>query len=163
MPNDQPRRSDRLLSGVPEGLDAMVLAQLVAEAGSPGTHGTTAGAGVLVHIARDDRRLDALEQALQFFAPDVKVIPFPAWDTVPYDRVGPNAEIVARRITALSKFALAANRKEPTIVLTTINAVLQRVPPRAFIKQSLKPMAADQRVDRAKLLERLEQAGYTRS
>ncbi|MEQ1712146.1 MAG: transcription-repair coupling factor, partial [Hyphomicrobium sp.] len=59
--------------------------------------------------------------------------------------------------------ALAANRKEPTIVLTTINAVLQRVPPRAFIKQSLKPMAADQRVDRAKLLERLEQAGYTRS
>ncbi len=170
MTTDAMSRSDILLSGVPEGLDALVLVQALR--GGRALH-TPAGGGdeamavstspaLLLHIARDDRRLDALERQLGFFAPDAKVISFPAWDTVPYDRVGPNPEIVARRITALSKLALASG-KEPTIVLTTVNAVLQRVPPRHFIRQSLKPMAAGQRVDRTRLVERLEQAGFTRS
>ena len=59
----------------------------------------------------------------------MRVITFPAWDTVPYDRIGPNSEIVARRIAALARLALTT-RKDPTIVLTTVNAILQRVPPR---------------------------------
>ena len=67
----------RIIAGVPEGLDALVLAQLVNEAQS----GSSPGA--LLHVARDDRRLEALEQALSFFAPQVRVVTFPAWDTVP--------------------------------------------------------------------------------
>ena len=81
----------RIIAGVPEGLDALVLAQLVNEAGSE------KGPGTLLHVARDDRRLEALEQALSFFAPNVRVITFPAWDTVPYDRIGPHSDIVAKR------------------------------------------------------------------
>ena len=84
-------RHDLILSGVPEGLDALVLSQLVREPLSDGSP------GLVLHLARDDRRLDALETALKFFAPDAKVIAFPAWDTVPYDRVGPNADIVAQK------------------------------------------------------------------
>ena len=61
----------------------------------------------MLHVARDDRRLEALEQALSFFAPQVRVITFPAWDTVPYDRVGPHSDIVARRMATLAKLALA--------------------------------------------------------
>ena len=160
MPPTTPHH-DLVLSGVPEGLDALVLAHAVAGAATKDTAGTTL-AGTVLHIARDDRRLDALERALAFFAPDVKIVPFPAWDTVPYDRVGPNAEIVAKRITALAKLALSS-RKEPTVVLTTVNAILQRVPPHSFIRQSLKPLAAGQRVDRTRLIERLERAGFTRS
>ena len=116
-------RTDLIQSGVPEGLDALVLARLVDEAAD----GAQAQ-GLLVHITRDDRRLDELEQQLKFFAPKVRVVSFPAWDTVPYDRVGPNADIVAKRITALSRLVLSS-RNEPVIVLTTVNAVLQRVPP----------------------------------
>ncbi|HEV3175500.1 MAG TPA: transcription-repair coupling factor, partial [Stellaceae bacterium] len=116
--------SERVITGVPEGLDALVLAQLTAEAG----HGSTPG--TLLHVARDDRRLDALERSLAFFAPQVRVVSVPAWDTVPYDRVGPNADIVAKRIAALAKLSLST-RKHPTVVLTTVNAILQRVPPSA--------------------------------
>src|ERR1700694_2886326 len=112
-------RAERTITGVPEGLDALVLARLAAEAGSG------AAPGALLHVARDDRRLDALERALAFFAPQVRVVSFPAWDTVPYDRVGPNADIVAKRIAALARLGLAA-RKHPTVVLTTVNAVLPR-------------------------------------
>ncbi|WP_072377913.1 transcription-repair coupling factor [Hyphomicrobium sp. NDB2Meth4] len=144
------------IAGVPEGLDALVLAQLVGEAAAEKAPGT------VLHIARDDRRIEALEQGLSFFAPQVKVITFPAWDTVPYDRVGPMADIVAKRMATLAKLALAS-RKHPTIVLTTVNAVLQRVPPRAFIKQTTKAMAAGQRVDMARLTQRLARMGYTRA
>ncbi len=71
----------------------------------------------------------------------MRVITFPAWDTVPYDRVGPDSDIVARRIAALAKLALTT-RKHPTIVLTTVNAIVQRVPPRSFIKRTIKTHGA---------------------
>ena len=146
--------SGQTLSGVPEGLDALVLAGLVQEGGKAD--------GLAVHIARDDRRLAALEAGLAFFAPAVRVISFPAWDTVPYDRVGPNVDLVAKRITALSKLSLGG-RKGATVVLTTANAIVQRVPPRSFIRNALKQMAAGQRIDMARLVKRLTLAGYTRT
>jgi len=147
---------DTVLSGVPEGLDAIVLARLATEAS------TGAGSGIVLHVARDDRRLDVLENALRFFAPKVRVIAFPAWDCVPYDRIGPNPVIVARRITALVKLVLAS-RKEPTVVLTTVNAVLQRLPPREFLRNSLKQIAPGQRIDMGRLVARLERGGFTRA
>ena len=167
-------RTDITLAGVPEGLDALVLAQLAREAGQDGTP------GVVLHVARDDRRAEALETALAFFASRPRVAPgtpqggrdaqgealrvisFPAWDTVPYDRVGPNPDIVARRITALARLVVGA-RKEPTIVVTTVNAVLQRLAPRAFIRSSIKQMAPGQRIDMARLARRLSLAGYVRT
>jgi len=149
-------RTDLIHAGVPEGLDALVLARLVGE----GAQGEKQG--LLVHVARDDRRIEALEGQLKFFAPKVRVVAFPAWDTVPYDRVGPNADIVARRITTLSRLVLGS-RAEATIVLTTVNAVLQRVPPRTFIRNSMKSLSPGQRSDMNRLVKRLELAGFTRT
>jgi transcription-repair coupling factor (superfamily II helicase) len=144
------------ISGVPEGFDGRVLADITKAAHSdsiPGLH---------LHIARDDRRLEQLEAALTFFAPDLKVAAFPAWDTVPYDRTSPNSEIVAKRITALGRLVIGT-RKEPMIVLTTVNAVLQRLPPRSFIRSAFKPIAPGQRVDMAELVRRLEAYGFRRA
>jgi transcription-repair coupling factor (superfamily II helicase) len=154
LPDTKPTHT--LLTGVPEGFDARVIADITKAAqrgDQPALH---------LHIARDDRRLDQLESGLAFFAPDVKVISFPAWDTVPYDRTGPNAEIVAKRITALGKLVIGA-RKEPTVVVTTVGATLQRVPPRAFIRSAFKPIAPGQRMDMAQLIRRLESYGFQRS
>ncbi|MFO7804245.1 MAG: hypothetical protein R6V30_01070, partial [Paracoccaceae bacterium] len=52
----------------------------------------------VVHVARDDKRLAAMQAALRFFAPDVPVFTFPAWDCLPYDRVSPNPDISAQRL-----------------------------------------------------------------
>jgi transcription-repair coupling factor (superfamily II helicase) len=147
------------LTGVPEGHDALVLGRMALAAAARGT----GEAPLLVHVARDDRRLEALASGIAFFTPAVKTIAFPAWDTVPYDRIGPHAEIIARRITTLSRLAITTTRKDPTILLTTANAIIQRVPPRAFVKQALRPLAAGQRVDMNRLITRLSQAGYLRT
>jgi transcription-repair coupling factor (superfamily II helicase) len=141
------------LSEVPDALVPRVLGQLVTEA---------EGTQLLLHVARDDRRLEALAEGLAFYAPQVRLIAFPAWDTVPYDRIGPNSEIVARRMAALARLA-AAPLRGPTLLLTTVNAILQRVPARQFIRRSLKNIAAGQRIDRNELIGRLDLLGYQRT
>ena len=153
--NDTAKRAKahELLTGVPDGFTPFVLARLAQEPGAP---------QLFLHVARDDRRLEALAEGLKFAAPQMRVIQLPAWDTVPYDRIGPNAEIVATRIASLARLAAAA-RKGATVVLTTVNAVLQRVPPRDFIRQSLKTIAPGQRIDMNRLMQRLNLAGYQRT
>ena len=145
-----------IASGVPEGLDALLLGELARQ--------TPRGAPIL-HIARDANRLVTLEDALAFFAPDVTVLTFPAWDGVPYDRVAPNADTIARRIATLSELTHreTAGNKSSLIVLTTVNAVVQRVPPRAFIAASSMRLAAGNAVSMQELVECLEVSGYGRA
>jgi transcription-repair coupling factor (superfamily II helicase) len=105
------------LAGAPQGVDARALAAL-------------AGAGrQVIHVAREGGRIAPLIDALHFFAPDARVLECPAWDCLPYDRASPAPEIVARRIATLAALADLAP-ETPVIVLTTVNAALQRVLPR---------------------------------
>ena len=145
-----------IASGVPEGLDALLLGELARQ--------TPRGAPIL-HIARDANRLVTLEDAFAFFAPDVTVLTFPAWDGVPYDRVAPNADTIARRIATLSELTHreTAGNTSSLIVLTTVNAVVQRVPPRAFIAASSMRLAAGNAVSMQELVERLEVSSYGRA
>ena len=152
-------RGAAIASGVPEGLDAAVLGALARHlAGSKACR-------PILHIARDGQRLATFKDALQFFAPDVKRLSFPAWDGVPYDRAAPNAEIIARRVATLAE--LAEHRggadETPLIVLTTVNAVLQRVPSHDFFAASMQPLAPGNAVSMAELIERLEHVGYGRA
>ena len=80
-----------LLAGVPDNAAALVLAEMARQTGD------------VLHICRDDTHLSALIDRLAFFAPDLDALPFPAWDTVPYDRVSPNTDVVARRLETLSR------------------------------------------------------------
>ena len=151
---------DRLLagqraiaSGVPEGLDAVLLGELA-------RHGNAS----ILHVARDGQRMATLEDAIRFFAPDVPVLSFPAWDSVPYDRVGPNAEIIADRIETLSALAhREVGADEPLVLLTSVNAAIQRVPPRELIAASSLRLRAGNVLNMGKLVERLESAGYVRA
>ena len=79
-----------------------------------------------------------------------------------YDRTSPNAEIVSRRITTLGRLAIGG-RKKPTLIITTVNAILQRVPPRSFVRGAVKSIVPGQRLDPADLVKRLGAYGYDRS
>ena len=107
-----------IFTNCPDGLDALVIADLAKALAAK----TRERAAALLHIARDGPRSAALEAALAFFAPEIEVLSFPAWDCQPYDRVSPNAAIVARRMVTLSRLATTKGGDRPRIVLTTVNA-----------------------------------------
>ena len=117
------------LAGVADGAEGLVISDLArAVAARPKPPATS-----LLVVCRDGPRMAALSRALAFFAPEVSLLEFPAWDCLPYDRVSPHAGFVAQRMTALSQLARLKGRDRPSILLTTVNAALQRVPARDFV------------------------------
>ncbi len=117
---EDPGRLD--LVGAPEGFDALVMANIV-----------KARKGLSVFVARDGARLSAFTDAFRFFASQVEVLTFPAWDCLPYDRIGPSAGVAAQRMTTLSRLAAGLDDK-PRLLVTSVPALVQRVPPQAAIK-----------------------------
>ncbi|RNF34209.1 transcription-repair coupling factor [Paracoccus methylarcula] len=147
--------SDQLiLSGAPEGYDAALIAR---EAARPEN-----GGAPVIHIARDDRRMAAMRATLGFLAPDLTVLDFPAWDTTPYDRVSPAPAIQAARMATLAGLAQGAVRG-PFVLLTTLNAVLQRVPARELVGGASFAARVGDRIDEAGLRDFLIRMGFVQS
>ena len=93
------------LGGVPDGYEAVVLAEALSELCGREDNPT------LVFIARDGQRAADVETAFEFFAPWADVLHVPAWDCLPYDRVSPSNEALAKRISALAQLAGRADSK----------------------------------------------------
>jgi transcription-repair coupling factor (superfamily II helicase) len=146
-----PPRARLAISGAPEGHDALVLGGLVAAGTVPS----------LLHVCRDDGRMARTKSALAFFHPGLEVLTLPAWDCLPYDRVSPNAEIVSRRIDTLTR--LAGGKAAPRVVLTTVNAVIQRVPPRALFADRVLRIGAGGKLPLDRLAGFLGNNGYGRT
>ncbi len=150
-------RRSTVLSGVPDGFDGRVVADLA-------TLSAKNGRPFLLVVARDGQRMADLEQAIAFFAPAQEVLSFPAWDCMPYDRVSPNAAVVSRRMAALAKLATyKAEAGRALVVLTTVNAIVQRVPRRADVARQSLAIAPGSRLPMEKLVGWLEDNGFMRT
>ncbi|MDP3783462.1 MAG: transcription-repair coupling factor [Sphingopyxis sp.] len=114
----------------------------------------------LVYVATDDAAMQAIADAAPFFAPDLIVYRFPAWDCLPYDRAGPSMRVSADRLATLS--ALQAAPKRAELVLTTVAAITQRTLTPFRIRQLATTLAAGQRIDRDALAELLVSNGFSR-
>ena len=114
-----------------------------------------------MHVARDDKRLAAMQAALAFLAPDVPVFVFPAWDCLPYDRVSPNTDLSAARMATLA--ALAHDMPDQFVLLTTLSAATQRVPARALLREAAFTAKVGSRIDENALRAFLVRMGFTQS
>jgi transcription-repair coupling factor (superfamily II helicase) len=143
-----------ILSGAPEGYDAALIAR---EAARPENNGKP-----VIHIARDDRRMAAMRAALAFLAPGLAVLDFPAWDTTPYDRISPSPDIQAARMATLAGLAQGAVKGQ-FVLLTTLNAVMQRVPARSLVAGASFAARVGDRIDEGGLRDFLVRMGFTQS
>lgn len=147
--NTPPERTT--LFGVPEGYDSVFLA---AEARKR--------RGTVLHIASDDNRFEEIYEGLRFFAPDVEVLRFPAWDCLPYDRVSPTSDVMGQRLQTLTRLlALPAGRA--CVVLATVGATVQRVAPRSVLANASFSVRKGGTLDQKKLLSFLGANGYHRT
>ena len=147
---DDPGRLD--LVGAPEGFDALVLADVV-----------KARKGLSVFVARDASRLSAFVDAFRFFATNVEVLTFPGWDCLPYDRIGPSAGAAAQRMATLSLLANGLDEKTPRLLVTTVPALIQRLPPISSVKRASYSARAGNTVEIADLEAYFAVNGYQRA
>jgi transcription-repair coupling factor (superfamily II helicase) len=147
------------IANVAEGAEGLIISDLArAVAARPKKPAIS-----LAVICRDGPRMQQLARALEFFAPDLPVMQFPAWDCQPYDRVSPHGGILAQRMTTLARLSRLAGSDKPLIVLTSVNAIVQRVPPREKVAAQALSVAPGHVVPMDSIVAWLEHNGYTRS
>ncbi|WP_251450448.1 transcription-repair coupling factor [Microbacterium sp. Marseille-Q6648] len=105
-----------------EGLDAPLLAALVERRGGAGRP------PALLAVAPTGRRAEALGPALEALLPGAQVMHFPAWETLPHERLSPSAETVGRRLEILAAIA-AWDGAAPLVITASVRAAIQPLAP----------------------------------
>ncbi len=145
---DPSKHGRTIISGAPAGHDVRVLAEIASR-----LHGQP-----LIHVALDDMRAAVMADALGFFVPDCEVSQFPAWDCLPYDRISPHTDIVSDRIATLSR--LQHGFEKPCIILTTVNAIVQKTLPPELLQQASLNAGLGDELPVEKLRQYLAANGY---
>ena len=138
------------LSSIPRGAQPLVLADLA-----------RAAKGRAVFIAPDDAAMSGIADAARFFAPELEVIEFPAWDCLPYDRASPALSVSARRLAALHR--LQAGKIGSQLLVTTVNALLQRVLTPFRVREAVRELKPEMTIAREALIGLLQRQGYNRT
>ncbi|MEO0058123.1 MAG: transcription-repair coupling factor, partial [Pseudomonadota bacterium] len=148
-------REPLTLSSLPRGSLPLVLADLARAA-----QGVSGGQRA-VFIAPDEAAMRAAAEAARFFAPEVEVIEFPAWDCLPYDRASPALSISAERLAALHRLQRPAQAAQ--LLVTTINAALQRVLTPFRVRESVREFRVGVQIGHESLAALLTRQGYSRT
>jgi transcription-repair coupling factor (superfamily II helicase) len=101
-----------------EGLDAPLLAALVERRRAAGRP------GALFLIAPTGRRAESLGPAVEALLPGAEVLHFPAWETLPHERLSPSPETVGRRLDVLRRIARWSG-EAPLVVTASVRGALQ--------------------------------------
>lgn len=136
-----------LVTHVSDGYDALLLSEL------------TAREKKIVYLARDEERALRLKEQLSFFKPSHKLLFFPAWDCLPYDRTSPHPDVLAQRLDTLT---FLTSSPEPYLLITTIQAWLQKLPPHQDFLGKAVTLKKGEDVNHQSFLTNLVKNGYVR-
>lgn len=136
-----------VITHVPDGYDALLLSEL--------SHKHPK----VIHIARDETRAFRLKEQLSFFKPAYPLLYFPSWDCLPYDRVSPHPDILAQRLHTLTTLS---SKPDSYVLITTLQAFLQKLPPRTAFQDRLWDLKEGQEIDYDAFLAFLTNNGYVR-
>ena len=84
------------------------------------------------------------------------VVPFPDWETLPYDQFSPHPDLISQRLAALHCLPTLARG----IVVVPVQTLLQRLAPLSYIVGGSFDLKVGQRLDMDAERRRLESAGY---
>jgi transcription-repair coupling factor (superfamily II helicase) len=107
-------------------------------------------------ITTDTLAADQLETALKFFAPDLTILNFPAWETLPYDNFSPHQDIISQRLLTLSRLPHITQG----ILIVPITSLLQRLSPRNYLDGAGFILERGEKINLDDMRKRLESSGY---
>ncbi len=102
-----------------------------------------------------------LEDELKFFAPELKIVVFPDWETLPYDSFSPHQDLISERLATLWELLQSKKTKSIDVVLMPASTALTRLAPPSFLAGTTFNFKQKQRLDEASLRSQLTLAGYT--
>ncbi|AYC33432.1 transcription-repair coupling factor [Pseudomonas cavernae] len=107
-------------------------------------------------LTADSQAAERLEQELGFFAPELPVLHFPDWETLPYDLFSPHQDIISQRIASLYRLPELSHG----VLVVPITTALHRLAPTRFLLGSSLVLDVGQKLDVEQMRLRLEAAGY---
>ncbi len=107
-------------------------------------------------VTADSQSAERLQEELAFFAPELPVLHFPDWETLPYDLFSPHQDIVSQRISALYQLPELSHG----VLVVPITTALHRLAPKRFLLGSSLVLDVGQKLDVEQMRLRLEAAGY---
>jgi transcription-repair coupling factor (superfamily II helicase) len=114
-------------------------------------------AGPVLVVAASASEADRLEREMAFFGPRA-VRRFPDYETLPYEAISPPQDLLADRLSCLSRLA----RGERETLIVEAGALLNRLPPPEFVVSRSLTLATGERFDPRAMSERLHAHGYLR-
>jgi len=113
--------------------------------------------GITLVVTRSSHQAQVLSRDLRLLAVDpTPVLLFPDHETLPYDAFSPHPDIISERLATLS--ALSALSRG--ILLTSVSALSQRLPPVPYILQRSFDLRPGQTVNMESFREQLTHSGY---
>ncbi|UJQ95032.1 transcription-repair coupling factor [Mariluticola halotolerans] len=146
----------QMIVNVPDGMQPVVLARFVEQRIAEAPDDRVAA----VFVARDGRRQSRMEEVLRQLMPGHPILGLPAWDCLPYDRVSPNAVAISARMSTLA--TLCNPNTRGAIVITTANALIQKLPPTDIVSAMSFGAASGEVVDSKTLIDWASGNGYLR-
>jgi transcription-repair coupling factor (superfamily II helicase) len=133
--------------------DAVLLAQLAEREKRAGK--LTA---IITSDAADAQRL---MDELVFFAPDLRCVMFPDWETLPYDTFSPHQDLISERLATLWRIKQRNHPESADVVLVPATTALYRLAPPSFLAGYTFEFKVKQKLDEAQLKAQLTLAGYS--
>jgi len=115
----------------------------------------------IVYIGKDDREIINIQKKLFWLLPKHKIILYKAWDQIPYDNISPSKEIQTSRLETL--YYLNSKKKEKIILLTTLNAIIQKTLPKDEIKKNFITISKKSKLEINIILILLIKLGYEKT
>lgn len=112
----------------------------------------------IMFVSNDDNKLELIAKQLAVFNPTKKILILPGWDCMPYDKVSPNISNINQRIHVLNEIL----QIEECIVLTSVAAIIQYLPPKKIIQQYSKTLKVNDEIKREEFLIFLTQINFRR-
>ena len=111
---------------------------------------------ILWILRNEELALEALYLA-NFVAPEKEILFFPAWDTLPYDRISPSSNIMGQRLSILSKLL---NNPKSVLLISTPHALMQKLPSQDFIQNAFHTIKVGDNLSLSELASKLVSLGY---
>lgn len=132
----------------------------VPDGGEPFALGPLLKGKKTLYICATEAKAQQLVEQLTLVLPEIKPLYFPAWDCLPYDRVSSGLDVMTQRIDLLT--TLLGDSLSTFCVVTSVAALLQRLPPKNALENQSLRLQPGQPLNRERLLGFLAEMGYIR-